>query len=78
MQQTSEPNFPDIVRLAISKLGVTIIHPKTKVNKYFIALIHAVSITKTLCLFSDIFSFFVFFSKLSDSYLNKNIYIFNF
>ncbi|KAI5628300.1 unconventional myosin-VIIb-like isoform X1 [Silurus asotus] len=30
VKQTSEPNFPDIVRLAISKQGVTIIHPKTK------------------------------------------------
>uniref|UniRef100_A0A3B4WIZ2 Myosin VIIB n=1 Tax=Seriola lalandi dorsalis TaxID=1841481 RepID=A0A3B4WIZ2_SERLL len=29
-QQTSEPNFPDIVRIAISKQGLTIIHPKTK------------------------------------------------
>uniref|UniRef100_A0A3P9LF06 Si:ch73-194h10.2 n=1 Tax=Oryzias latipes TaxID=8090 RepID=A0A3P9LF06_ORYLA len=29
-QQTSEPSFPDIVRIAISKLGLTIIHPKTK------------------------------------------------
>lgn len=40
MQQTSEPNFPNIVRLAISKQGVTIIHPKTKVNVIFVALIH--------------------------------------
>lgn len=32
LQQTSEPNFPDIVRIAISKQGVTIIHPKTKVS----------------------------------------------
>ncbi|XP_060723716.1 unconventional myosin-VIIa [Tachysurus vachellii] len=30
VKQTSEPNFPDIVRLAINKQGVTIIHPKTK------------------------------------------------
>ncbi|KAF5898435.1 unconventional myosin-VIIa isoform X2, partial [Clarias magur] len=30
VKQTSEPNFPDIVRLAISKQGVTIINPKTK------------------------------------------------
>ncbi|KAI7807246.1 putative unconventional myosin-VIIb-like, partial [Triplophysa rosa] len=30
VKQTSEPNFPDIVRIAISKQGVTIIHPKTK------------------------------------------------
>uniref|UniRef100_A0A8K9UTT7 Myosin VIIBa n=1 Tax=Oncorhynchus mykiss TaxID=8022 RepID=A0A8K9UTT7_ONCMY len=29
-QQTSDPNFPDIVRIAISKQGVSIIHPKTK------------------------------------------------
>lgn len=35
MQQTSEPNFPDIVRLAINKQGVIIIHPKTKVNVFF-------------------------------------------
>lgn len=32
LQQTSEPNFPDIVRIAISKQGITIIHPKTKVS----------------------------------------------
>lgn len=32
-QQTSEPSFPDIVRIAISKLGLTIIHPKTKVKR---------------------------------------------
>lgn len=32
LQQTSEPNFPDIVRIAISKQGVTVIHPKTKVS----------------------------------------------
>lgn len=38
MQQTSEPNFPDIVRLAISKQGVTIINPKTKVNLLFLLL----------------------------------------
>ncbi|XP_011472695.1 unconventional myosin-VIIb [Oryzias latipes] len=30
VKQTSEPSFPDIVRIAISKLGLTIIHPKTK------------------------------------------------
>nr|XP_055069781.1 LOW QUALITY PROTEIN: unconventional myosin-VIIa [Misgurnus anguillicaudatus] len=30
VKQTSEPIFPDIVRIAISKQGVTIIHPKTK------------------------------------------------
>ncbi|KAG7228690.1 hypothetical protein INR49_008468, partial [Caranx melampygus] len=30
VKQTSEQNFPDIVRIAISKQGVTIIHPKTK------------------------------------------------
>ncbi|XP_051562758.1 unconventional myosin-VIIb-like [Myxocyprinus asiaticus] len=30
VKQTSEPNFPDILRIAISKQGVTIIHPKTK------------------------------------------------
>uniref|UniRef100_A0A3B4VH14 Unconventional myosin-VIIa-like n=1 Tax=Seriola dumerili TaxID=41447 RepID=A0A3B4VH14_SERDU len=30
VKQTSEPNFPDIVRIAISKQGLTIIHPKTK------------------------------------------------
>lgn len=31
-QQTSEPNFPDIVRIAISKQGLSIIHPRTKVK----------------------------------------------
>uniref|UniRef100_A0A672MLG0 Myosin VIIB n=1 Tax=Sinocyclocheilus grahami TaxID=75366 RepID=A0A672MLG0_SINGR len=30
VKQTSEPNFPDIVRIAISKQGITVIHPKTK------------------------------------------------
>ncbi|RXN19441.1 unconventional myosin-VIIb [Labeo rohita] len=30
VKQTSEPNFPDIVRIAISKQGISIIHPKTK------------------------------------------------
>ncbi|KAG7456955.1 hypothetical protein MATL_G00241370 [Megalops atlanticus] len=30
VKQTSEPNFPNIVMIAISKQGVTIIHPKTK------------------------------------------------
>ncbi|XP_058494755.1 unconventional myosin-VIIa [Solea solea] len=30
VKQTSEPNFPDIVRIAISKQGLTIFHPKTK------------------------------------------------
>ncbi|XP_021333026.3 unconventional myosin-VIIb isoform X2 [Danio rerio] len=30
VKQTSEPNFPDIVRMAISKQGITIINPKTK------------------------------------------------
>ncbi|XP_062252279.1 unconventional myosin-VIIa [Platichthys flesus] len=30
VKQTSDPNFPDIVRIAISKQGLTIIHPKTK------------------------------------------------
>ncbi|XP_063748289.1 unconventional myosin-VIIa [Eleginops maclovinus] len=30
VKQTSEPSFPDIVRIAISKQGLTIIHPKTK------------------------------------------------
>ncbi|KAM9385653.1 unconventional myosin-VIIb [Pholidichthys leucotaenia] len=30
VKQTSEPDFPDIVRIAISKQGLTIIHPKTK------------------------------------------------
>ncbi|KAM9849184.1 unconventional myosin-VIIb [Aulostomus maculatus] len=30
VKQTSEPGFPDIVRIAISKQGLTIIHPKTK------------------------------------------------
>ncbi|XP_037530284.1 unconventional myosin-VIIa [Nematolebias whitei] len=30
VKQTSEPKFPDIVRIAISKNGLTIIHPKTK------------------------------------------------
>ncbi|KAG9341588.1 hypothetical protein JZ751_019103 [Albula glossodonta] len=30
VKQTSEPNFPDIIRIAISKQGVTLIHPKTK------------------------------------------------
>ncbi|XP_044218105.1 unconventional myosin-VIIa [Thunnus albacares] len=30
VKQTSEPSFPDIVRIAISKQGLTIMHPKTK------------------------------------------------
>uniref|UniRef100_A0AAR2IPA7 Myosin VIIBa n=1 Tax=Pygocentrus nattereri TaxID=42514 RepID=A0AAR2IPA7_PYGNA len=30
VKQTSEPSFPDIVRIAISRQGVTIMHPKTK------------------------------------------------
>ncbi|KAM9761609.1 unconventional myosin-VIIb [Menidia menidia] len=30
VKQTSEKKFPDIVQIAISKQGVTIIHPKTK------------------------------------------------
>ncbi|TNM87728.1 hypothetical protein fugu_005949 [Takifugu bimaculatus] len=30
VKQTSEPHFPDIVLIAISKQGLTIIHPKTK------------------------------------------------
>uniref|UniRef100_A0AAY4EUY2 Myosin VIIBb n=1 Tax=Denticeps clupeoides TaxID=299321 RepID=A0AAY4EUY2_9TELE len=30
VKQTSEPSYPDIVKLAISKQGVTIINPKTK------------------------------------------------
>ncbi|RXM33234.1 Unconventional myosin-VIIa [Acipenser ruthenus] len=30
VKQTSEPTFPDIVMIAISKQGVTLIHPKTK------------------------------------------------
>ncbi|XP_028300925.1 unconventional myosin-VIIa [Gouania willdenowi] len=30
VKQTSEQTFPDIVRIAISKQGLTIIHPKTK------------------------------------------------
>ncbi|XP_029285210.1 unconventional myosin-VIIb [Cottoperca gobio] len=30
VKQTSEPSFPDIVRIAVSKQGLTIIHPKTK------------------------------------------------
>ncbi|XP_056315904.1 unconventional myosin-VIIa isoform X1 [Danio aesculapii] len=30
VKQTSEPNFPDIVRMAISKQGITIMNPKTK------------------------------------------------
>ncbi|XP_015236451.1 PREDICTED: unconventional myosin-VIIa-like [Cyprinodon variegatus] len=30
VKQTSEPDFPDIVRIAISKTGLTILHPKTK------------------------------------------------
>ncbi|XP_051232589.1 unconventional myosin-VIIa [Dicentrarchus labrax] len=30
VKQTSEQSFPDIVRIAISKQGLTIIHPKTK------------------------------------------------
>lgn len=34
-QQTSEPNFPDIVLIAISKQGLTITHPKTKARKTF-------------------------------------------
>ncbi|KAH0623879.1 hypothetical protein JD844_007064 [Phrynosoma platyrhinos] len=30
VKQTSEPNFPDIVLIAINKQGVSLIHPKTK------------------------------------------------
>ncbi|XP_074524694.1 unconventional myosin-VIIb [Halichoeres trimaculatus] len=30
VKQTSEPNFPDIVLIAVSKQGLNIIHPKTK------------------------------------------------
>uniref|UniRef100_A0A3Q3VZU9 Uncharacterized protein n=1 Tax=Mola mola TaxID=94237 RepID=A0A3Q3VZU9_MOLML len=30
VKQTSERSFPDIVRIAVSKQGLTIIHPKTK------------------------------------------------
>ncbi|XP_077573092.1 unconventional myosin-VIIb [Stigmatopora nigra] len=30
VKQTSEPSFPDIVRIAISKQGLTVIHPKSK------------------------------------------------
>ncbi|KAK9519887.1 hypothetical protein VZT92_022588 [Zoarces viviparus] len=30
VKQTSEPSFPDIVRIAVSKEGLTIFHPKTK------------------------------------------------
>lgn len=32
-QQTSEPSLPDIVLIAISKKGLTLINPKTKVQK---------------------------------------------
>ncbi|XP_067851710.1 unconventional myosin-VIIa-like [Heptranchias perlo] len=31
VKQTSEPNFPDIVRIAINKQGVTVVNPRTKV-----------------------------------------------
>ncbi|XP_041913733.1 unconventional myosin-VIIb isoform X1 [Alosa sapidissima] len=30
VKQTSEPNYPDIVRLAIGRQGVIVMHPKTK------------------------------------------------
>ncbi|XP_053723097.1 LOW QUALITY PROTEIN: unconventional myosin-VIIa [Synchiropus splendidus] len=30
VKQTSEPNFPDIVRIYINKNGMTVLHPKTK------------------------------------------------
>uniref|UniRef100_A0A8C3SBV2 Myosin VIIB n=1 Tax=Chelydra serpentina TaxID=8475 RepID=A0A8C3SBV2_CHESE len=30
VKQTSEPNFPDIILIAVNKQGVSLIHPKTK------------------------------------------------
>lgn len=30
-QQSTDPNFPDVLLIAINKLGVTLIDPKTKV-----------------------------------------------
>ncbi|CAM4610476.1 unnamed protein product [Lepidochelys olivacea] len=30
VKQTSEPNFPDIIQIAVNKQGVSLIHPKTK------------------------------------------------
>lgn len=45
LQQTSEPSFPDIVRISISKHGVTVLHPKTKVWHHSIINFNAALVT---------------------------------
>lgn len=55
-QQTSEPSFPDIVLIAISKQGLTINHPKTKVKKQFLTRAFP------LLLYAFHISFLLFFS----------------
>lgn len=32
VKQTTEPNYPEMLLIAINKHGVSLIHPQTKVN----------------------------------------------
>ena len=34
VKQTTDPNYPELLLIAINKQGVSLIHPQTKVNKW--------------------------------------------
>lgn len=35
VKQTTEPNYPELLLIAINKHGISLIHPQTKVSLYF-------------------------------------------
>lgn len=46
VKQTTEPNFPEQLLIAINKSGVCLIHPQTKVNTHFFFQVRPASFPK--------------------------------
>lgn len=39
VKQSTEPNYPEMLLIAINKHGVSLIHPQTKVQNFFLQLL---------------------------------------
>lgn len=53
VKQTTEPNFPEQLLIAINKSGVCLIHPQTKVNIIFVSQFSS-ELTSGILMFQDI------------------------
>lgn len=43
VKQSTEPNYPELLLIAINKHGVSLIHPQTKVSNFFLFLLFIIT-----------------------------------